>query len=91
MPSSHPFLVEDTGEIDVDRVLDEAVPIVKLLAMVLIGALVPFILGVAVIEPLGVFAFLGEVLILLAQFVGAVGGAVVLLYVVSRGVQIADG
>ncbi len=90
MSPLHPFLVDETGEIDIDRVFTEAIPIVKLIAMVVIGALVPFMLGVAVIEPLGVFSFLGEALVILAQFVLVIGGAIVLLYVISRGIQIAD-
>ncbi|MFB6134425.1 MAG: hypothetical protein ABEJ55_05505 [Halanaeroarchaeum sp.] len=90
MPPSHPFLVGDSGESDTDRVFAEAAPVVKLVAMIVILALVPFMLGVAVMGPLGVFSFLGQVLVLLAQFVLVVGGAVVLMYVVSRAIQIAE-
>lgn len=90
MPPTHPFLVGDTGEIDVDRVLDEAIPIVKLVAMILIGVLIPLFLGQALVGGFGLAELLGEVLVLLAQFIGAIGGSVVLLYVVSRGIQIAN-
>ncbi|WP_135363640.1 hypothetical protein [Halosimplex halophilum] len=84
-PPSAPF-IEQSGTLDTDQIRTEAVPLAGLIGLFVGLALVPF---------LGVFLFggttgLGFVFALATQFVLAVGTGVVLIYVVARGVQLAD-
>lgn len=85
MPPSSPFVDPGTGAIDVGRVVAEAIPVAKLVGLFLAVALVPlsfgFLLGPS--PPAALFT-------LVAQFVLAVGSAVVLVHVVVRGVRLAD-
>ena len=85
--SSIPPLVDpETGEIDRDRVLSEAVPLAKLVLLVAAVAFLPF--SVALL--LGSYSLFGRLFTLLSQFVLAVGSGLVLIYAVARGVQIAE-
>jgi hypothetical protein len=78
-----PFVNAD-GTIDTDAVYAEAVPLAKLVGLVVAVALLPF--GIAfVLDPFGP---LGIVLALAGQFVLAVGGGVVLMYVIARGIHL---
>jgi hypothetical protein len=91
MPPSDLFVDRETGAIDFDEVLAEARPVATLLLLVVAAALVPFALGLLAVEILGLFPFPLQPLFTLAtQFVLAVGGGVVLLYIVARGVQLAE-
>lgn len=83
MPPDSPFIDPRTGSIDVEAVLREAIPLAKLVALVAVVALVPF----AISSTLGVFS---TTFAILAQFVLAVGSGVVLLYVVARGIRLAE-
>ena len=83
---SLPFVDDKTGAIDRSRVLSEALPIAKLAALTVAAALVP----AAVAYLFGEFSILGELFTVLTQFVLAVGSGVVLLYIVARGVQVAE-
>jgi hypothetical protein len=83
---SHPFVDEETGAIDRERVLSEAIPLGKLVLLVAATAFLPF----SIVLLFGSFSVLGTVFTLLAQFVLAVGTGIVLLYVVARGIQIAE-
>lgn len=85
MPPSDPLIDPATGDIDIGRLYYEARPIAELLAIVAGIALVPF----------AVALFLGGSLLavpfaVLGQFVLAVGAGVVLLYVIARGIRLAD-
>lgn len=84
MPSRRPFFERGTGELDVEQVVAEAVPLAKLVGLVAVVALVPLLPAL-----LGIPGALGFTLV--GQFVLAVGSGVVLVYVVARGVQLADG
>ena len=82
---SLPF-VDETGAIDRNRVLSEAVPLAKLVLLVAAAAFLPF----SIVLLFGSYSIVGPVFTLLSQFVLAVGTGVVLMYVVARGVQIAE-
>lgn len=83
MSPSTPFFDRTSGSLDTAQILREAIPLAKLVALVAVAALVPFAIG-ATIE---VFAVLFTAL---AQFVLAVGSCLVLLYVVTRAIQLAE-
>lgn len=86
MPSSTPFVDRETGAVDTGQIVAEARPIATLVALFVAVALVPL----ALVFLLGGTSTFGVVLTVLAQFVLAVGAAVVLLYVVTRAIQLAD-
>jgi hypothetical protein len=78
-----PFVEPGTLSLDIDALRREAIPITALVALFGGLAHLPFAVGAAVGGPLAVLAFVG------GQFVLAVGAAMVLLYVVTRGIQLA--
>ncbi|MFA9517406.1 hypothetical protein ACERIT_09350 [Halopenitus sp. H-Gu1] len=84
MPSTTPFIDSVTGELDRAQVLSEAIPIGKLIGLFVTLSLVPFGL---VFLALG-SSPVGEVLVILGQFILAVGTGIVLMYVVARGTQL---
>jgi hypothetical protein len=86
MVVSLPFVDDETGAIDRSRVLSEAVPIARLVLLVAAAAFLPF----SIVLLFGSVSIVGPVFTLLTQFVLTVGAAVVLLYVVARGVQLAE-
>ena len=85
MSPSTPFVTAD-GRIDTDRVLAEAIPLAKLVVLVLAVALVPllFVFAIGGSSPLGI------VFVVLAQFVLVVGGGIVLMHVVVRAIRLAE-
>lgn len=83
MPPSTPFIDRESGTLDTVQIRYEAVPLAKLVALVAAVALVPRWIATEIGLFPGVFA-------LLAQFVVAVGSSVVLLYVIARGIQLAE-
>jgi len=85
MSPSTPFITAD-GQIDTAQVLAEAIPIAKLIVLVVAVALVPALL----VFTLGGSSPVGIVFVILMQFVLAVGGAIVLMYVITRAIQLAD-
>lgn len=78
----------DGDELDSGAVWREVVPLARLVAVVGAVALVPVVLQWLVVETLGLAPRLSMLLGLAIQFVLAVGAAVVLLYVVARGVTL---
>lgn len=80
-----PFVEPGTLALDFDALRREAIPITALVALFGGLALVPFAVGLALGGPL---ALLSAVV---GQFVLAVGAAMLLLYVVTRGIQLANG
>ncbi len=84
--ASGPFVDPVSNELDTSQIISEAIPIVGLVLLFATVAAVPFLLG-------AVFSFgslLGLVFILIAQLVLVVGAGIVLIYVVARGIQLAD-
>ncbi|MFC3958360.1 hypothetical protein [Halovivax cerinus] len=86
MTDPRPFIDGRDGELDVDRILVETIPIAKLMGSFLLVGLVFFALA-TLTTSLGLFEFL---LVVAGRFVLVLGGFVVLLYVIVRGSQLAD-
>lgn len=86
MPRSQPFIDRETGGLDTDQIRQEVFPLAGLVALFAGLALVPlvFVFLSRGTTPLNVF------FTLVAQFVLAVGAGIVLMYVVARGIQLAD-
>jgi len=80
----------DGDELDSGAVWREAVPLARLVAVVGAVALVPVTLQWLVVETLGLVPVTTALLSVATQFVLAVGTGVVLLYVVVRGIRLAD-
>lgn len=81
-----PFIDPETGSLDTEQIWREAFPLAGL-AMLFGGlALVPFVLALLFshIPGLGVF------FTIVTQFVLAIGASIVLMYVITRGIQLAD-
>lgn len=77
------LFLDGEGGLDVDQIIAESVPIAYLVAAFGAVALVPFVLGF-LLGPSSV----GFLFVVFGQFVLAVGTAVVLLYVVTRALQL---
>ncbi|SDR40134.1 hypothetical protein [Natronobacterium texcoconense] len=86
MSPSRPFF--DAGELDTSQLFAEAYPIAELIASFALLAFVPFAVAF-VFAGLG-FQFGTWLFTVLTQLVLAVGAGVVLLYIVARGIQLAD-
>lgn len=87
MTRRKPFIDPQTGALDVDAIRQEAYPLVGLIALFAALALVPFAFIIAGFGG----SVLGPLLTLLTQFVLVLGTAIVLMYVVARGIQLAEG
>lgn len=83
MPSSTPFIDRSSGTLDTAQLLREAIPVAKLIGLVTVVALIPFVIAVT----LDIFPRLFTIL---TQFVIAVGTSLVLMYIITRGVQLAE-
>lgn len=77
------FVNEDAGGLDVDEIISEAVPIATLIGAFVAVALVPFALAF-LLGP----GSIGLVFWIIGWFMLAVGTAVVLLYVITRALQL---
>lgn len=86
MSTSGPFVDRETNELQIDQIITEAVPLLGLI--VLFGVLggIPVLIGAE--ASLGSVARVGFTL--LGQLILAVGGGIVLMYSVARGIQLAD-
>lgn len=85
MSPSTPFIDPETGSLDTDRIQAEAYPLAGLVMLFGGLALVPFVFALLFgASPLGV------VFTIIAQFVLAIGTGIVLMYVVARGIQLAE-
>jgi hypothetical protein len=80
----------DGDELDRDALYREAVPLARLVLAVAVVALVPVFLQWFLVETVGLLEYLTALLSLATQFVLAVGAGVVLLYVVTRGLELAE-
>lgn len=85
MPPSNPIIDPETGDIDLHRLYYEARPIAELIAAFAGVALLPFAAAFAFGSSL-----IGALFAVLGQFVLAVGAGVVLLYVISRAIRLAE-
>lgn len=85
MVQSNPFIDAQTGSLEISRILTEVVPLAKLIGAFAAVALVPF----ALVYFVGGHSIVGTIVTGLAQFVLAIGTAIVLMYAVSRGIQLA--
>ena len=83
MPPSTPFIDRSSGTLDTDQILEEAIPLAKLIGLVVVVAAIPFAIAFAV----GVFQMLFTVL---TQFLLAIGSGIVLLYIITRAIQLAE-
>jgi hypothetical protein len=83
MVPSSPFITPD-GTVDTERVLTEAVPLARLIGLVVAAALPPY----AVVFLFAGDSLLGQLLSVFGQFVLAVGTGVVLMHVVTRANQL---
>lgn len=84
--SSPPFINQESGELDLGQIRSEVFPLAGLI--VLFG-------GLALLAFLITLLFAGNSLfgglfIIVSQFIVAVGTGIVLMYVVARGIQLAD-
>jgi len=86
MSPSSPFVARENGSLDFEQIRAEALPLAGLIMLFAGLALVPFFLA----APVGVGGTLGRLFTLVAQLVAAVGTGIVLIYVVARGVQLAE-
>jgi hypothetical protein len=86
MSSSPPFIDVESGGLDTDHIRAEAFPLAGLIALFAGLALIPFLFVLF----LGGTSGLGVVFAVISQFVLAVGTGVVLMYVIARGIQLAD-
>ncbi|WP_247728820.1 hypothetical protein [Halovivax limisalsi] len=87
MASSPPFVDPESGELDVGQIRAEALPLAGLVVLFGGTALLVFVIALLVAGN----AVLGGLLTVISQFVLAVGAGIVLMYVVARGIQLADG
>ncbi|MBV0924225.1 hypothetical protein KTS45_08430 [Halomicroarcula limicola] len=76
-----PFIDSATGELKTTQLLQEALPLAKLIAVFVGLALVPYALAFFLFGR----SALGALFSVLGQFVLAVGTGVVLMYCVARG------
>ena len=86
MPSKTPFVDSVTGELNIEQIISESVPLAKLIGLFVGFSLVPFSL---VYLALG-NSTLGAIVALLGQFILALGAGIVLIYSITRGMQLAD-
>lgn len=82
-----PFIDPQTRSLDIDQIRREAYPLAGLIMLFGGLALVPFVLALLFsrIPGFGVF------FTIVTQFVLAVGAGITLMYVVARGIQLAEG
>ena len=84
MASFPPFVDQETGRIDRTQVLTEAIPLAELIGLVVAIALIPF----AFVVLLGGHSGFSVILTLVTQFILAVGSGIVLIYCITRAIQI---
>lgn len=86
MSTRRPFIVPETGALDMAEIRREVYPLVGLIALFAALALIPFVL---ILLGFG-GTVLGPVLTVLTQFILALGTAITLMYVIARAIQLAD-
>lgn len=86
MSSPSLFIDRETGKIDTDQLLAEAIPLTKL--VVLFGFLAFIPLQIASALNLGLS--IGLILTVAAQVILAIGAGLILLYIITRAIHLAD-
>jgi hypothetical protein len=84
MPSTAPFVDPATGELDTAQILSEAIPLGKLVGLFGAISLIPFTLAYVGTRISGG----GAILVVIAQFILAVGTGIVLMYIIARGIHL---
>lgn len=79
-----PFTEPETGALDFQEILSESIPLAKLIGLFGGLSLVPFSLVFLTFDSSAV----GGLMVVLGQFILAVGAGVVLMYVIARGSQL---
>ncbi len=82
-----PFIDRESGELDLGQIRAEVFPLAGLVLLFGGLALLVFLLTLLVAGN----SILGGFLVVVTQFILAVGTGIVLMYVVARGIQLADG
>lgn len=85
--SSPPFIDEESGELDLGQIHEEVFRLAGLI--VLFGGLAFLVFLITL--PVAGNSLLGGFFTVVSQFILAVGTGIVLMYVVARGIQLADG
>lgn len=86
MSPATPFVDPETETVDTDQIFVEAIPLAKLIGLFVAIAVVPLTAVVLI----GSGSPFGLILAVVAQFVLAIGAGIVLLYIIARGIQLAD-
>ena len=81
-----PFIDPESGELDFDQIRAEAFPLAGLIVLFGGIALLLFLIMLLVAGN----SLLAGLLTVVSQFVLAVGTGIVLMYVIARGIQLAD-
>lgn len=81
-----PFIDPESGELDLDQIRAEAFPLAGLIVLFGGIALLLFLIMLLVAGN----SLLAGFLTVVTQFVLAVGAGIVLMYVIARGIQLAD-
>ena len=84
--SSPPFIDQGSGELDLGQLRTEIFPLAGLIVLFGGLALLAFLLTLLVAGN----ALLAGVFTVVSQFIVAVGTGIVLMYVIARGIQLAD-
>lgn len=91
MATDRPFFRPRSTTLDTDQLVEEAVPLVKLVLVIGLVALIPVILQILFVEALGLvpisLGLFQFVFAVMTQAVLAVGAGLVLIYVIARGLQ----
>jgi len=90
MSPSRPFFDPDTGEFDTVQLIEEALPLTRLIGAIVLVALIPILFRVIFQGLLGLTIGLGFLYMLVSQFILAVGTGLILIYVIVRANQIID-
>jgi hypothetical protein len=84
--SSPPFIDQASGELDLGQIRAEVFPVAALI--VLFGGLALLVFLIMLL--IGGNSLLAGLLTVVSQFILAVGTGIVLMYVIARGIQLAD-
>ena len=84
--SSPPFIHRESGELDLSQVRAEVFPLAGLI--LLFGSLALLVFLIMLLAAGN--SLLGGLLTVVTQFILAVGTGIVLMYVIARGIQLAD-
>ena len=84
MSPSRPFFISDSGELDTEQLIDEAVPLAKLIGAVGTVAVALLFLRFVFVGVLGFIPGVEILFTLVIQFVLAVGTGLVLIYIIVR-------